>query len=74
MYITTRTIFLIPDDTVARNLIIIFNFSSQGPHLNYIVLFNVYIFRIQWSSDPKIMGIKTHLFENFSKKKGSRKF
>ena len=23
---------------------------------------------------PKIIGIKTHLFENFSQKKGSRKF
>ena len=33
MYITTRNIFLIPDDAVARNLIIIFNFSSQRPHL-----------------------------------------
>ena len=69
VYITTRNIFLIPDDTVARNLIIIFNFSSQGPHLSYIVFFNVYIFRIQWSSDPKIIGIKTDLFENFSQKK-----
>ena len=26
------------------------------------------------SSDPKIMGIKTYLLENFSQKKGSRKF
>ena len=39
VYITTRNIFLIPDDTVARNLIIIFNFSSQRSHLNYIFLF-----------------------------------
>ena len=39
VYITTRNIFLIP---VARNLIIIFNFSSQRPHLNYIFLSNVY--------------------------------
>ena len=44
MYITTRNIFLIPDDAVARNLIIIFNFSSQRPHLNYIFLSNVYSF------------------------------
>ena len=44
MYITTRNIFLIPDDAVARNLIIIFNFSSQRPHLNYIFLSNVYDF------------------------------
>ena len=29
---------------VARNLIIIFNFSSQRPHLNYIFLSNVYSF------------------------------
>ena len=28
MFITTRSIILIPDDAVARNLIIIFNFSS----------------------------------------------
>ena len=40
MYITTRNIFLIPDDTIARN----FNFSSQRPHLNYIFLSNVYSF------------------------------
>ena len=26
------------------------------------------------SSDPKIIGIKTYLFENFSQEKGSRKF
>ena len=44
VYITTRNIFLIPDDAVARNLIIIFNFSSQRPHLNYIFLSNVYSF------------------------------
>ena len=42
--ITKRNIFLIPDDAVARNLIIIFNFSSQRPHLNYIFLSNVYSF------------------------------
>ena len=40
--VTTRNIFLIPDDAVARNLIIILNFSSQRPHLNYIFLSNVY--------------------------------
>ena len=44
IYITTRNIFLIPDDTVAQNLIIIFNLSSQRPHLNYIFLSNVYSF------------------------------
>ena len=44
-YSTTRNIFLIPpDDAVTRNLIIIFNFSSQRPHLNYIFLSNVYSF------------------------------
>ena len=43
--ILPRQIFLlIPDDAVARNLIIIFNFSSQRPHLNYIFLSNVYSF------------------------------
>ena len=36
--------FSYPDDAVARNLIIIFNFSSQRPHLNYIFLSNVYSF------------------------------
>ena len=40
MYITTRNLFLIPDDNVARN----FNFSSQRPHLNYIFLSDVYSF------------------------------
>ena len=44
MYITTQNIFLIPDDAFARNLIIIFIFSSQRPHLNYIFLSNVYSF------------------------------
>ena len=44
MYITTQNIFLIPDDAVARNLIIIFDFSSQRPHLNYIFLSTVYSF------------------------------
>ena len=44
MFITTRNIFLIPDDAVARNLIIISNFSSQKPHLNDIFLSNVYSF------------------------------
>ena len=47
MYITTRNIFLNPDDVafiVARNLIIIFNFSSQRPHLNCIFLSNFYSF------------------------------
>ena len=43
-YITTQNIFPIPDDAVARNLIIILNFSSQRPHLNYIFLCNVYSF------------------------------
>ena len=36
VYITTRNTFLIPDDAVARNLIIFFDFTSQRPHLNYI--------------------------------------
>ena len=44
MYITTQNIYLIPDEVVARNLIIIFNFSGQRPHLNYISLSNVYYF------------------------------
>ena len=44
MYITTRNIFLIPDDAVVRNLIIIPNFSSQRPHLNHSFLSNVYSF------------------------------
>ena len=36
--------FFIPDDAVSQNLIIIFNFSSQRPHLNYIFLSYVYSF------------------------------
>ena len=36
--------FSYPNKAVARNLIIIFNFSSQRPHLNYIFLSNVYSF------------------------------
>ena len=38
MCFSTQNMFLIPDDAVARNLTIIFNFSSQRPHLNYIFL------------------------------------
>ena len=37
-------IFLIPDDAVAQNLIIIFNFSNERPHSNYNFLSNVYSF------------------------------
>ena len=48
MYITTRNIFLIPDDTVAQNLIIIFDFSNQRPHLNYIFL-STFLVLIQWN-------------------------
>ena len=44
VYITTRNIFLIPNDAVAQNLIIVYNFSSQRPHLNYLFLSNVYSF------------------------------
>ena len=44
MHITTRNIFLIPGDAVSRNLIIICNFSSQRPYLNYIFLSKVYSF------------------------------
>ena len=43
-YITTRNIFLIPGDAVAQNLIIVYNFSSQRTHLNYLFLSNVYSF------------------------------
>ena len=44
MYITKGNIFHIPGDAVARNLIIVFNFSSRRPHLNNIFLSNVYSF------------------------------
>ena len=55
MYITTQNIFLIPDDAVARNLIIIFNFSSQRPHLNYIFLssFNYSFATMEFSKKHK---------------------
>ena len=54
IYITTQNIFLIPDDAVAGNLIIIFNFRSQRPHMNYILLSNVYSFdTIQFSMKHK---------------------
>ena len=43
-YITTRNIFLIPNDAVAQNLIINYNFSSQRLHLNYLFLSNAYSF------------------------------
>ena len=44
MCFSTQNMFLIPDDAVARNLTIIFNFSSQRPHLNYI-----FYSLIQWN-------------------------
>ena len=46
MHITKRNVltFLIPDDAVARDLIIVYNISSQRPHLNYLFLSNVYSF------------------------------
>ena len=54
IYITTRNIFLIPDVAVAQNLIIIFNFSIQRPHLNYIFLSKVYSFdTMEFSSKYK---------------------
>ena len=37
-------------------------------------IFHLFGFPSRKSSDPKIIGIKTYLFENFSHKKGSRKF
>ena len=47
--ITMWNIFVIPDDAVdrsakAQNLILIFDFRSQRPHLNYILLSNIYSF------------------------------
>ena len=46
IYLFREILFVlsIPDDAVARNLIIIFNFSSQRPLLNYLFLSNVYSF------------------------------
>ena len=41
---------------------------------NPLKLFHLFGFPSWKSSDPKIIGIKTYLFENFSQKKGSRKF
>ena len=49
MCVTTRNIFLIPNDAVARNLIIVYNvynFSCQRPHLNYL-FFLTFIVLIQ---------------------------
>ena len=41
--ITVRIFFSYAvDRRQARNLILIFNFSSQRPHLNYILLSKVY--------------------------------
>ena len=62
MYITTQNIFLIPDDAVARNLIIIFNFRSQRPHLNYIFL-SSFIALIQWNF-PRNISDKLLIFTN----------
>ena len=62
MYITTQNIFLIPDDPVARNLIIIFNFSSQRPHLNYIFLSNVYSFDTMELAHIYQQGLKPYCY------------
>ena len=35
------------DRRQARNLILIFNYSSQRPHLNYILLSKVYSFELK---------------------------
>ena len=45
-HITMRNIltFLIPDDAVARDLIILYNISSQRSPLSYLFLSNIYSF------------------------------
>ena len=44
------------EDAVARNLIIVYNFSSQRPHLNYLFLSNVYSFdTIEFSMKHKYL-------------------
>ena len=40
---------------------------------NHLNIFHLFRFPSWKSSDPKIIGIKTYLFENFSQKKVSRK-
>ena len=58
-YITTRNIFLIPDDGVARNLIIVYNFSSQRPRLKNLFLYNVYSFDTElnfpWNTSTNLL-------------------
>ena len=61
--ITTRNIFLIPDDAVARNLIIILNFSSQRLHLNDTMYFLTLIVLLQWSF-PRNISANLLIFTN----------
>ena len=62
MYITTQNIFPIPDGAVAQNLIIIFNFSNQRPHLNYIFVSYVYSFDTMEFCVKSINQAINHLF------------
>ena len=63
MYITMRNIFSYPWWcrwlAKARNLILIFNSSSQRSHLNYILLSNVYSFEF-----PENISVNLHQFTN----------
>ena len=62
----------VPNENIVQNHLNI-------PYLNvcrhiFIPLKFVIWFHSWKSSDPKIIGIKIYLFENFRQKKGSRKF
>ena len=46
----------------------------NGRYIYPLKMFHLFAFPSWKSNDPKIIGIKTYLFENFSQKKGSRKF
>ena len=49
-------------------------FQHTNSYFYSLKIFHLFGFPSWKSSDPKIIGIKTDLFENFSQKKGSRKF
>ena len=46
----------------------------NGRYRHFFIPYKFFICRSWKSSDTKIIEMKTYLFENFSQKKGSRKF
>ena len=68
-----------PNENIVQNHLNIVKRILMFKQLDIGIFYPLKIFHLlgfpSWkSSDPKTIGIKTYLFENFSQKKGSRKF